>query len=324
MKVRTPGDIVSSLPALLGYHAEKSIVLILLGGSTNRIELTMRLDLPTRFDDATCEAVWQAFVPGVTHADADEAVVVLLDADPQPAQALVDAVADGLAEHGIGMRDLLVVTDGRYRSLMCRDTTCCPPEGNPVPGTSALTAAAVATGTVIRARRDDLRSEIASPDEAAAQRAETVIALLMTTACDGSLQGPADDFAGYLDEACACASSTGLGLDQAARLACLVAVGDFRDQAYLHMVTTDPLEHRALWAAVCRQVPPQSSVVPRVLFALAAYLDGQGALATVALESAEEVDPTHPSLRLISDVLAAGIPPRDVRAALAECMRPQR
>lgn len=324
VKVRTPGDIVSSLPALLGYHAEKSIVLILLGGPKHRVRLTMRLDMPDPRYVATWRVVWEAFVPGVRNADADEAVVVLVDPDEQSAQALADALVEGLGEYGIQIRDVLVVADGRYRSLICDDPVCCPPQGNPVPEASAVAAAAVTTGTVIRANREELRDEIAPPDKKAARRAEKVVALLRSTAWNGSLDEPAQGFGSYLDAACEAVRGPGLTLDQAARLACLVAIGDFRDMAYLHMVDNDPLVHRELWASVCRQIPLAHTVVPHVLFALAAYLEGQGAVATVALEAAEQTDAEHPSVRLISDVLAAGIRPQDVRAALSECMRPQR
>jgi len=102
-----------------------------------------------------------------------------------------------------------------------------------------------------------------------------------------------------------------------------VAVGDWRDAAYRHIVDNGARAHRALWASVCRQLPPQHTVVPQVLLALCAYLQGDGAVATVALESAEAVDAEHPSVTLLGDVIAAGIPPSEVRAALARCVGPQ-
>lgn len=322
VRVSSPAEIAASLPALLGYHVEKSIVLILLGGPKHRIRLTMRLDMPERLDEATARAVWQTFIPGVRNAEADEAVIVFVDPQPGGVESLADALVGGLSDYGVGMRDVLVVADGRFRSLVCDDEQCCPPQGNPVPQTSALAAAAVTTGTVIRATRDDLRAEIAPPDEDAARRAQKVVALLRSTAWAGSLDDPAESFDDYLDTACTAATGPGLSLDQAARLACLVSVGDFRDMAYLHMVQNDHVAHREVWASVCRQIPRTDTVVPHVLFALAAYLDGHGAMASVALEAVEEVDADHPSVRLISDVIAEGVPPKRLRIALRQCMAP--
>lgn len=323
MRVRTPGDIVASLPALLGYHARDSIVLMLLGGHPSQVRLTMRLDMPQGCDVTVWSAVSRAFLPGVRNADADEAVLVMLDSDEQSADALAEVLSADLDDYGVDIRDVLVVGEGRYRSILCSDVACCPPEGTPVPSTGAATAAAVATGQVIAASRDELRAEIAPPQPEDGQRAATVFALMLSTASLGSLDDCATDFAEYLDEACLAAIEGSLSLDQAVRLACLVRVGDFRDQAYLHLVQADIGHHRAMWGSVCRQLPREHTVVPHVMFALAAYLQGEGALATVALEVAEEVDAEHASVRLLSDVIAAGIPPGDVRAALARCMAPR-
>lgn len=323
MRLRTPGEIVASLPALLGYHAERSIVLLVLGGERHRLRLTMRLDLPDARDPAVWRAVTQAFTPGIAQADGDEAVLVLLDGDEESARALNAALSDVLAEHGMTMRDVLLVADGRYRSMLCVDLACCPPDGTPVPLTGAATAAAVSTGKVILANRNELRVEIAPPDGQAADRATKVLALVLSTARHGSLERGIDDMSDELDSACAAALAGDIPLDQAARLACLVAVGDYRDQAYLHLVENGARAHRALWGSVCRQLPAQHTVVPHVLFALSAYLQGEGALATVALEAAEATDAEHPSVTLLSDILAAGIQPGEVRAALARCMGPQ-
>jgi hypothetical protein len=323
VRVRTPGDIVASLPALIGYHARDSIVLVLLGGQPSQVRLTMRLDMPQVRDDAVWPAVSRAFLPGVRNADADEAVLVLLDGDEQSADALAGALSADLDDNGVGMRDVLVVREGRYRSILCDDVACCPPQGALVPTTGAATAAAAVTGQVIAASRDELRAEFAPPQPEDGQRAATAFALMVSSAWHGSLDDCATEFPGYLDEASTAAAEGCLSLEQAVRLACLVRVGEYRDQAYLHLVEGDIDHHRAMWGSVCRQLPREHTVVPHVMLALAAYLQGEGALATVALEAAEQVNAEHASVRLLSDVIAAGIPPREVRAALARCMAPR-
>lgn len=320
VRLSTPGEVAASLPGLLGYHAENSIVLLLLGGPRRRLLLTLRLDLPEQRDDIAWRAVWQAFEPGVRQARANEAIVVVVDGDERDAMGLATVLRDGLDEQGVDMRDVLLVADGRYRSVLCRDASCCPPEGRHVRAIGAVTVAKVTQGEVIASSRDELRAELAPPDPEAAQRAEAVWALMAATIIHGSMDDPADEFDAYLDAACAACDDGDLPLDRAVRLAFLVSMGEWRDDAYLHMVRTDVRAHRRVWASVCRQLPPQRTVVPHVLLALAAYLDGAGALASVAVEAAEAIDAEHPSVTLLSDILAAGIPPRDVRAALAKSM----
>lgn len=320
VRLRSPGEIVASLPALLGYHAERSIVLLLLGGDRRRVTLTMRVDLP----DSCVPEVWQAIAaalsPGLVRGGGDEAVLVLLDGDEESARALEDALAGVLDEHGVVMRDVLVVSAGRYRSIHCTDPACCPSQGTPVPRVGAATAAAVSSGRVIRASRAELRAEVAPPDAAGAACAERVIALVVSSSEHGSLDLTTAAVDAELDSACAALGNAEVPLDQAVRLALLVRVGELRDRAYLHLVDNGPEKHRALWGSVCRQLPAAHTVVPHVLFALAAYLQGEGALATVALEAAEAVDGQHPSVQLLGDVMAAGIPPGDVRDALALSM----
>jgi hypothetical protein len=42
------------------------------------------------------------------------------------------------AELGAALLDVLVVQHGRWRSLLCQDTTCCPTQGNVLPESSAI------------------------------------------------------------------------------------------------------------------------------------------------------------------------------------------
>ena len=320
VRLRGPGDIVAALPALLGYHATDSIVLIVMGGPGSRVRLTMRVDLPSPTTPTAAAAVAALLEPGMSTAGGSHAVLVVLDGDQDGARIVLDAVAPGLERHGLELRDALVVADRRYRSLLCDDQSCCPATGSPVPGSSAAVAAAVASGRVIHGSRNDVRAEIAPPSGRDADRAERVLRLHSVAAPHGSLHVTPAAMDAELSSACTAAESHDVPCDQAVRLALLVGVGEMRDRAYLHLVQHGADRHRRLWASVCRQLPAAHTVVPHVLFALAAYLHGDGAVASVALEAAEEVDAAHPSVRLLSDVIAAGIPPSEVRAALARCM----
>jgi hypothetical protein len=170
---------------------------------------------------------------------------------------------------------------------------------------------------VIHADRADLAAEVRAPDDAHADRSRRVAALLTSTLAHGSIGLDEDEIEALLDRGCAAAEDGRLGLDDAVRLAMVLRVGEIRDQAYGHMLTVGAHRHRVLWGAVCRHVHDEIAAAPLALAALAAYLTGAGTLATVAIERARRLHADHACVRLVSDVLLAGIPPGVVRDALA-------
>ncbi len=320
VRVHGPGDLVAALPALLGYRASRSIVLIVFGGASSRIQLTLRLDLPEGAEADhvdTWHAVAEALGAGASRASGNQAILLVLDGDDDVAVALSGQVRNRLEADGRALLDTVVVTGGRYRSVECVDPQCCPAEGRPVPASSALVAAAVSEGTVIHADRADLAREVAAADDSDADRSRTVAALLTSTLGHGSIGLGEDDIDALLDHGCEQAGQGRLGLSDAVKLAMVLSVGEIRDQVYAHMLTAGAQQHRLLWGSVSRRVHPEIAAAPLALTALAAYLGGAGTLATLAIERAREVGGCHPSVLLVNDILLGGIPPSVVRDALA-------
>jgi hypothetical protein len=320
VRLRSPGDLVASLPALLGYHARRSIVLVVLGGSPPVVRLTMRLDLPDGGDESTWGAVADCFATAVRRADAHHAMLLVLDGEEEPTRALAEALRDALRPIGVDLADAILVTDGRYRSLTCTDDACCPSGGTPVPASSSLTAAVVTQGRVIHGDRAEIEAQLAPPDPKAQARAERVAALVLSSVPGGSIGLTDHEIRELLDRCVAAANGSGLRLVDAIRLAVLVQISEVRDLAYRHLLAVGSEQHEILWSAVCRQVPASMSAVPLALVALSSYLSGAGALTTVAIQRAVEVDGCHPSVTLIADVVRSAIPPRDVRDALARSL----
>lgn len=316
VRVRGPGDLVAALPALMGFHPSRSVVLLVMDGPRGRVRLTIRVDLPEQDLDDHWVALARALATGAGRVEATHAMLVCVDADTAVTRRAAEAVEAALQAVGVPLLDALSVDGGRYRSVLCENSTCCPPEGRAVPGTSAATATAVLAGQVIHASRSDLGAEIAPAQGSAAQRAERVVRLMAAALASGSIEVTPQAMRERLDRACADAAEGRVRLDQAALLALLVSGHLGRDLTYQHLTTRPSGSHRALWAAVCRLLPREHLTVPLVMFGYAAYLEGDGATANVAHEASEAIDPLHASVRLLGDVLAAAIPPRDVRDAL--------
>jgi hypothetical protein len=65
-----------------------------------------------------------------------------------------------------------------------------------------------------------------------------------------------------------------------------------------------------------RVLPQDEAPVVAPLLSLCSWCRGDGARANVAIDVATAVDAAHPTVSLVADVLAAGVPPAVVRATL--------
>jgi Domain of unknown function (DUF4192) len=75
-----------------------------------------------------------------------------------------------------------------------------------------------------------------------------------------------------------------------------------------------------LWLALTRALPTPLRANPAALLGAAAYLAGNGALASIALDTALQADPVHILIGLLRQALRVGISPdqlRDVIRAFA-------
>src|SRR5690606_40430420 len=67
--------------------------------------------------------------------------------------------------------------------------------------------------------------------------------------------------------------------------------------------------HRALWQEVTHRAEPDLVPAPASLFAFAAWRDGDGGIARLALTRALEADPRYRMALLLQDAIAHGLPP---------------
>jgi hypothetical protein len=111
---------------------------------------------------------------------------------------VADALRDAAARTGVELLDVLRVQDGRFWSYLCREPSCCPPEGVPFDAAAHPAAAVLAgAGLPVLASRDALAATIAPLTGPAAQamtratsRAERVAARLTTRAGQQALDVP--------------------------------------------------------------------------------------------------------------------------------------
>lgn len=334
---REPGEVVSSLPYLLGFHPAESLIMVAVDRDTSTLVMVGRVDLPHPRD---FRAVAARLLATVANRGRLCVILIVISAPPGseppaptppglvlpgsalagaglPHRALIDECTAAFAQAAIPMADAwwaaACTAQAPWRSYGDPPRTGSVPD----PATSTLAPHTVLAGLVTYASRDEMDALLASdPDEVLARRS----ALLAARAAD-QRPHPAQRYVWYcgLDGAVR-AAHTGvlpatdeqivrltLALrDRAVRDACLLyAQSELRDGAEL------------LWRSLLRAVPGPDRAEPAALLALYAYLRGDGVLARMALQRAADADPAHGLARLLAEALSCGVAPHKLQRVIS-------
>jgi hypothetical protein len=335
VRVGTPPELVASLPAMLGFVPEESVVAIAMHrrGGRSRVGGIARVDVVP--EAAAHERAEVDHVLGtamrdrlVRAAPTSLVVVVVADADPSgplPYVGLVTAVTSAFADRDIPVSDAVWVpriAEGApwrcYTPCGCSGTLPDPA------GTQAAAETAVA-GRVTYASRDAVETALA-PDAGAgtARRRALVDAALEAALTDRELSGRAAarrDLEALRHAAAEVGRGVTLTEEEIARLAVALRDPAVRDVALGfaagHDTTVDPDHAEALWTVLTRAVPAPEVAEPATLLAFTSMTRGGGATLTVALQRAMEADPSHQLSRLLGSIVAAGFEPETVRELVA-------
>jgi hypothetical protein len=320
-----PGEIAAGLPHLLGFRPRESVVLISLTGPRGvRVGMTARADLPGP-GYAGALAAWLS--RSIRTAAPTAVLLVVVTEDPDvgvdpdlPHRDLVHELTVALHRDRLPVRDALLVRGGRWWSYDCPSACCRPDCGTPLPtGTSELAAATVAAGVVVAGSREELAARIAPCDSGRPRLA----AVARTVAADAvrRLQSAGPDVMAEESwaavEAGLAHSRAGTTLSDRAMARLLWGLRDVlvRDRALLLALDEDPAVD-SLWTDCIRRAPRRYVAPPATLLAVGAWLRGDGAMAGVALERALAADRGYRLAQLLSDGLAACMPPEQLRAVI--------
>lgn len=325
LRMRDPGELLAALPYLLGFHPRDSLVVLAFAGrSGRRVGLTQRVDLPPPEHVA---GVCAALAGNVRHSRAAGAAVLVVgggdppaDGSAPPRAELVEAAAAALASHGVAVR--LRVWSGSTAAnspWSCYDECGCA-GALPDPAATPLAATAIAAGVLVHADRAELDRLVAPVAADVLRRRER----LLTRAVDTALRSAGEpDGAGsaeaVVDAALADVASGRLHLDDGRVLALALALADplVRDAALVRCAGPGAESAEQLWAALARETPDPEAAEPAALLAACALLRGDGALAGIALDRAEQAWPGHRLTGLLRAAWQAGMSPDQVR----ECLR---
>lgn len=307
LRISSPDDLLGLIPYLVGFHPELSLVLMVVGG--DRIQITCRMDLghagPRAI--ASLAAGLDARFPG--------AVVFALVYGPNATKAW--GVLDRCRRR-FGSRTAMTVhvhPDGWWRDGRSRPAWPFRVE------TTRTAAQATVRGLVARGSRADLASLIREP---AAEEVPGLEACLDAAAAEVAREPRARWPRLLSDLVARCLAATPTDAE-CARLVILLHEPRARDVELLALDASTAEDRVRLWSYVVRRTLPKAQFGALGFLGIAAWITGNGALASLCLERLEEVAPRCGPANVLRDLIENIVPPSawgalvaDLRAATGE------
>jgi hypothetical protein len=322
VRIGSPAAVLAVVPHLLGFIPSKSLIVIGAGPPRDRINVTLRFDLPDPPNARAAREIAQHAVSVLTGQQ--QAMAVVIGYGPGSlVTPIADAVRRAARRGGLELRDVLRVEQDRYWSYLCRNPDCCPPQGVPIDPRHPAGAAMDAAGMAALPDRATLAASIGPLGglarrsmRDATRRAEThAISLFGQVSRSGrsrdarrlvlqeALSAVTDALATYRQ------GGKFVTDDQVAWLALALTSLRVRDDAWARMDADFRDAHTRLWTDVIRRAEPTYLPAPACLLAFTAWQSGNGALANLALDRALAADPGYSMALLLRDTIDAGAPP---------------
>ena len=307
--VKTPHDLLAAVPFLIGYHPTDSLVLISV--KSDSLEMAMRIDFPKN----PPEGSYQLLASHLKRDNSEGALIVAYEpADSLAGPEVLHNVADAVALLDIPIRELMLVRNNHWRSLLCSDDKCCPPEGNQIEEfvNSRIAAEQVASGKVLPfSDSEGLTHSISATILAKDINWNAQVVGFRVDPDANNLNELQRDGAESILLLADFYSQNGFCKDYDLMARVLGRLSDIQVRDFALGCHTDQTinSYWAMWRDLLRIAPPKFVAPVASVFASIAYENGEGALAHRALDRAIEDDPEYSLARLLRRVFSSGWPP---------------
>jgi len=239
-----------------------------------------------------------------------------------PENVLINTSA-ALVRAGIDIKESLIVRNNRFRSMICSDLTCCPPEGSAIPdlGSSRIAAEHVIAGHPMPFENVDglVQSIAAVPSSFESVWADEVQAFWVSSDSEEIQELQRDGATAIIDLVGEYREGRGAeDRELAARVIGRLSDIQVRDFALGSHTDESADYYWAMWRDLLR-IAPRGFVAPiACLFAAMAYERGEGALAHKGLDRGLGDDDQYSLAHLLRRVFTAGWPPQSFSAMRIE------
>ncbi|CAM8629399.1 Protein of unknown function DUF4192 [Candidatus Planktophila dulcis] len=314
----SPHDLLAAIPFLIGYHPQNSLVLVAL--KDEAVGMAMRVDMPSDLQASGYDLLASHFL----RDEVDGAFVVAYvgKGAVDPENVLIN-ISAALVRAGIDIKESLIVRDNRFRSMLCSDLTCCPPEGSVVPDldSSRIAAEHVIAGHPMPFESVDglVQSIAAVPSSFESVWQDEVHAFWVSSDSEEIQELQRDGATAIIDLAGEYREGRGAeDRELAARVIGRLSDIQVRDFALGSHADESADYYWVMWRDLLR-IAPRGFVAPvACLFAAMAYERGEGALAHKGLDRALGDDDQYSLAHLLRRVFTAGWPPQSFSAMRAQ------
>jgi len=314
----SPHDLLAAIPFLIGYHPQDSLVLVAL--KDEAVGMAMRVDMPVGVSAEGYDLLASHFLRD--GADGAFIVAYVGAGAVDPENVLINTSA-ALVRAGIDIKESLIVRDNRFRSMLCSDPTCCPPEGSVVPDldSSRIAAEHVIAGHPMPFESVDglVQSIAAVPSSFESAWQDEVHAFWVSSDSEEIQELQRDGATAVIDLAGEYREGRGAeDRELAARVIGRLSDIQVRDFALGSHTDESADYYWVMWRDLLR-IAPRGFVAPvACLFAAMAYERGEGALAHKGLDRALGDDDQYSLAHLLRRVFTAGWPPQSFSAMRAQ------
>jgi hypothetical protein len=305
----SPHDLLAAIPFLIGYHPSDSLVLVAIKGDL--VSMAMRIDYPKAENTDAYDLL-------AHHLKLDGADTALMLAyvpsggSEQTGTEVLSHLATSLAKNSITIRESIEIIGNRWRSVICGDISCCPPQGNVLPDfdSSRVAAEQVMAGrTLPFIDVSKLADSIAAlPNIGNEFKAQVESYFVPEDSVDLN-EKQRDGATAVVD--LGLLYETGCGSSDPDLVAQVIGrLSDIQVRDYaLGIHNAETIEsYWTMWKELLR-IAPVGYVAPIAsIFAAVAYESGQGALAHKALDRALIDNPGYSLALLLRRVFSAGWP----------------
>lgn len=302
-------DLITAIPFLIGFHPTESIVLISI--KDEAIGLAMRIDLPQHLSSDEIDLLAHHFL----RDGAETALLVAYMPDNrEDGDLLLISLGAGLIRNGVEIQESLVVHNGRYRSIICRDPSCCASDGRLLPDIESTEIAAehvVAGIPMPYANINELKETLAADHSSFDLDWSDQVNRFFIAEDSEELQELRRDGVETMDLLFD-DFRVGRGASERTLVARMIGrMSDVQVRDYaLGVHSEDTFDsYFTMWRELLR-LAPRGFVAPiACIVAAMSYESGDGALAQKALDRALEDDERYPLAGLLRRVFNAGWPP---------------